>query len=78
MFDDAIVDEIEEFVTGARGATSEHSRMLATLLFTDVVASTDRVVAIGDRAWRAVLDRHDDVVRRQLDAFFGPGREVHR
>jgi class 3 adenylate cyclase len=68
---DAIIDEIEEFVTGARGTATEHSRMLATLLFTDVVASTDRVVAIGDRAWRAVLDRHDDVVRRQLARFSG-------
>jgi len=71
VFDDAIVDEIEEFVTGTRGATTEQSRMLATLLFTDVVGSTDHVVAIGDRAWRAVLDRHDDVVRRQLARFSG-------
>ncbi len=71
VLDDAIIDEIEEFVTGARGATTEHSRMLATLLFTDVVASTERVVALGDRAWRAVLDRHDDVVRRQLARFSG-------
>jgi class 3 adenylate cyclase len=71
MWDDAIVDEIEEFVTGARGTTAKPSRMLTTLLFTDVVASTDRLVAIGDRAWRAVLDRHDDVVRRQLDRFSG-------
>ena len=71
VLNDAIIDEIEEFVTGARGATTEHSRMLATLLFTDVVASTERVVALGDRAWRAVLDRHDDVVRRQLARFSG-------
>jgi class 3 adenylate cyclase len=71
VLDDVIIDEIEEFVTGARGATTEHSRMLATLLFTDVVASTERVVALGDRAWRAVLDRHDDVVRRQLARFSG-------
>jgi class 3 adenylate cyclase len=45
--------------------------MLATLLFTDVVGSTERVVAIGDRAWRAVLDRHDEAVRRQLARFSG-------
>jgi pimeloyl-ACP methyl ester carboxylesterase len=70
LFEDAILDEVEEFVTGARGAT-EPSRMLATLLFSDVVASTDQVVAIGDRAWRAVLDRHDDAVRRQLARFSG-------
>jgi class 3 adenylate cyclase len=71
VFDDALIDEIEEFVTGVRGATTVHTRMLATLLFTDVVASTDRVVAIGDRAWRAVLDRYDDAVRRQLVRFSG-------
>ena len=45
--------------------------MLATLLFADVVASTERVVAIGDRAWGVVLDRHDDAVRRQLARFSG-------
>jgi class 3 adenylate cyclase len=70
VFDDAVIDEIEEFVTGARGAT-DHSRMLATLLFTDVVGSTDRVAAIGDRAWSALLDRHDDAVRDQLARFSG-------
>ena len=64
------IDEIEEFVTGTRGAT-EHGRMLTTLLFTDLVASTDRVAAIGDRAWHTVLDRHDDAVRHQLARFSG-------
>jgi class 3 adenylate cyclase len=57
-------------VTGTRGAT-DHARMLTTLLFTDVVGSTDRVAALGDRAWRTVLDRHDDAVRRQLARFAG-------
>ena len=65
-----VADEIEEFVTGARGAV-DHTRVLTTLLFTDVVGSTDRVAAIGDRAWRTVLDRHDDVVRHQLARFTG-------
>jgi class 3 adenylate cyclase len=65
-----VVDEIEEFLTGTRGA-ADPTRMLTTLLFTDVVDSTDRVVAIGDRAWRTVLDRHDDAVRRQLGRFSG-------
>jgi class 3 adenylate cyclase len=65
-----VVDEIEEFLTGTR-ATADHTRMLTTLLFTDVVGSTDRVAAIGDRAWRALLDRHDDAVHHQLTRFSG-------
>jgi class 3 adenylate cyclase len=66
----AVADEIEEFLTGTRGA-GDPTRMLTTLLFTDVVGSTDRVAAIGDRAWRTVLDRHDEAVRRQLGRFSG-------
>jgi class 3 adenylate cyclase len=65
-----VTEEIEEFVTGTRG-DADHSRMLTTLLFTDVAGSTERVAAIGDRAWRSVLDRHDHVVRRQLERFSG-------
>ena len=65
-----MTDEVEEFVTGTR-ADTDHSRMLTTLVFTDVVASTDRVVAIGDRAWGSVLDRHDEAIRRQLERFSG-------
>jgi class 3 adenylate cyclase len=67
---EAAMAEVEEFVTGTRGPT-DHARMLTTLLFTDVVGSTDRVAALGDRAWRTVLDRHDDAVRRQLARFAG-------
>jgi class 3 adenylate cyclase len=66
----AVVDEIEEFLTGTRVA-ADHTRMLTTLLFTDVVGSTHRLAAIGDRAWRTVLDRHDEAVRRQLARFSG-------
>ena len=65
-----VVDEIEEFLTGTRVA-ADHTRMLTTLLFTAVVGSTDRVAAVGDQAWRTVLDRHDDAVRRQLARFSG-------
>src|SRR5262245_6658513 len=68
-----MTDEIEAFVTGTR-VDSDHARMLTTLVFTDVVGSTDRVVAIGDRAWRSVLDRHDDAIRRQLERFSGSQR----
>jgi class 3 adenylate cyclase len=64
------IAEIEEFVTGTP-AVADCSRMLTTMLFTDVVGSTDRVAAIGDRAWRTVLDRHDDAIRRQLERFSG-------
>jgi class 3 adenylate cyclase/pimeloyl-ACP methyl ester carboxylesterase len=65
-----VIDEIEEFLTGTRGA-ADTTRMLTTLLFTDVVGSTDQLAAIGDRAWRTVLDRHDEAVRRQLARFSG-------
>jgi class 3 adenylate cyclase len=65
-----VIDEVEEFLTGTR-VSADHARMLTTLLFTDVVGSTDRVAAIGDRAWRMVLDRHDDAVRHQLARFSG-------
>jgi len=64
------IEEIEEFITGAPAAPAD-TRMLTTLLFTDVVGSTDRVAAIGDRAWRGVLDRYDDAVRNQLKRFRG-------
>jgi pimeloyl-ACP methyl ester carboxylesterase len=69
-----MTDEIEEFVTGTR-ADTDHTRVLTTLVFTDVVASTNRLVAIGDRAWSTVLDRHDDAIRRQLERFSGLQRQ---
>jgi class 3 adenylate cyclase len=70
---DQIVDEIEEFLTGTRPAP--HSdRVLTTLLFTDLVGSTDRAVSLGDRRWRELLDEHHAVVRRELERF--RGREV--
>jgi class 3 adenylate cyclase len=70
---DAITDEIEEFVTGARGG-SVTDRVLATVLFTDIVQSTERLVAAGDREWRVLLDRHDALARAQIARF--RGREV--
>jgi class 3 adenylate cyclase len=70
---DADVDEIEEFLTGARQAT-QPDRVLATVLFTDIVGSTERAAQLGDRAWRGLLDAHDGAVRRQLERF--RGREV--
>ncbi len=70
---DAIVDEIEEFLTGVRRGP-EPDRVLATVLFTDVVGSTKRAQDLGDRRWRELLDHHHDVVRGRLDRFHG--REV--
>jgi class 3 adenylate cyclase len=70
---DAVVDEIEEFLTGARRG-GEPDRVLATMLFTDIVGSTARAAALGDRRWRELLDEHDVTVRRQLDRF--GGREI--
>jgi class 3 adenylate cyclase len=67
---DAIVGEIEEFVTGARAA-HESDSLLATVLFTDIVGSTERAAQIGDSAWRAVLQKHDELVRAQLIAHEG-------
>jgi class 3 adenylate cyclase len=64
------MDEIEEFVTGTRAA-ADRTRTLTTLLFTDVVGSTDRLAAIGDQSWRTVLDRLDRAVNRQLTRFSG-------
>lgn len=68
-----VLDEIEEFVTGVRGGFSTE-RALATILFTDIVSSTERLAALGDDRWRDLLDSHDMVVRHELDRF--GGREV--
>lgn len=70
---DAIVDEVEEFLTGMR-SHAEADRVLATVLFTDVVGSTERASQLGDRRWRDLLAEHQSVVRRRLEAH--RGREV--
>lgn len=58
---DAVIGEVQEFLTGTR-TVPELDRVLAMVLFTDVVASTDRVAEIGDHEWRKLLDRHDELV----------------
>ena len=63
---DAVVDEIEEFVTGVR-PQREPDRALATVLFTDIVGSTQRATELGDKRWTEVLSAHDAVVRRELE-----------
>ena len=67
---DDILDEIQEFLTGVREPVAP-DRMLATVLFTDVVGSTDRARELGDRRWRDLLERHNDIVRRDLERFRG-------
>jgi class 3 adenylate cyclase len=68
---DRIVDEVEEFLTGSRSSEAEIDRVLATVMFTDIVESTRRAAELGDRQWRALLDRHDETVRQQLGRFRG-------
>ena len=67
------LDDIEEFLTGKR-AVPEADRVLATVLFTDIVGSTERLAEVGDGRWRAKLDEHNRVVRSELDRW--RGREV--
>jgi pimeloyl-ACP methyl ester carboxylesterase len=71
---DVIVDEVAAFVTGERRAAPEPDRALLTILFTDLVGSTERVAELGDVRWRELLERHNGVVRAAL-ARHG-GREV--
>jgi class 3 adenylate cyclase len=71
--DDPEMDLIEEFLTGRRPQRSTE-RVLATVLFTDIVGSTEHAAQIGDRAWRDVLDQHHAIVRELLDRF--RGREI--
>jgi class 3 adenylate cyclase len=70
---DRIADEVEEFLTGSR-TVSEPDRVLATVMFTDIVGSTKQAVALGDRRWRTLLYEHNEAVRQQLARF--RGREV--
>jgi class 3 adenylate cyclase len=67
---DEIVSEIQEFLTGTREPLHP-DRVLATVLFTDVVGSTQRARELGDRRWRDLLERHHDVVRSELQRFRG-------
>jgi hypothetical protein len=69
----ALLDEIQEFLTGVRPGP-ESDRVLATVLFTDIVGSTELAARLGDRRWSEVLVDHRAIVRRELDRF--RGREV--
>lgn len=70
---DSVADEIEEFLTGTHSEI-EPDRVLATVLFTDLVGSTTRAEEMGDRRWRVLLDEHDQIIRREIDRF--RGREI--
>ncbi len=65
-----ILDAIEEFVTGER-PTVELDRVLATVMFTDIVSSTERAVERGDRRWREILDEHDRIVADRVQGYRG-------
>jgi pimeloyl-ACP methyl ester carboxylesterase len=70
---EALLGEVQEFLTGVRPAP-EPDRVLATVLFTDIVASTERAVKVGDRRWRDLLDSYYALARRDLGRF--RGREI--
>lgn len=65
-----ILNEVEVFMTGAR-PSAVLDRVLATVLFTDIVGSTERAAALGDRRWREALNGYDEVTKRELGRFRG-------
>jgi class 3 adenylate cyclase len=69
-----MLEEIEEFITGVRSGF-DAERVLLTIVFTDIVGSTERAAALGDGRWRDLLDNHDSIVRHELERF--GGREVN-
>jgi len=73
---DALLDSVERFLESVRGEEQDFDRVLATVLFTDIVGSTDTATTIGDRAWRELVATHDQRVRTLLGRF--RGREVDR
>jgi class 3 adenylate cyclase len=70
IFSVTAIEEIVEFLTGERPEV-EVDRILTTLLFTDIVSSTERAASIGDHEWRSLLDAHDRTVREHLRRFRG-------
>ena len=74
---DHVIDEVAEFLTGERPEV-EIERILTTVLFTDIVGSTNQAASLGDRRWRARLDAHDQAVRDQLRRFRRNGDQHDR
>jgi pimeloyl-ACP methyl ester carboxylesterase len=67
---DAVLEEVEEFLTGARPGP-ELDRILATVMFTDIIGSTEQAVELGDHKWRDLLEQHHSLVRGELNRFRG-------
>jgi class 3 adenylate cyclase len=67
---DAVIEEVQEFMTGVRDA-ADTDRVLATVLMTDIVGSTELAASLGDRKWTDLLDAHDKVIDHQLERFRG-------
>jgi len=67
---DQILDEVEEFLTGQRHAEVD-DRVLATVLFTDIVGSTERAAHLGDRRWRELVNRHDELMQHEVERHRG-------
>lgn len=68
-----LIAEVEEFVTGHR-ETAVPERVLSTVVFTDIVGSTDLAATLGDREWRTLLERHNHVIREELNRWRGRER----
>ena len=68
---DVTIGVVEEFLTGAPAQHQPGRRALRTLLFTDIVGSTDRAAAVGDERWHALLQRYDDIARETVERFDG-------
>jgi class 3 adenylate cyclase len=68
---DQVLDEVERFVKSLRAEEAEFDRVLATVLFTDIVGSTERAAGLGDSAWRDLVERHHGAVRTMLARYRG-------
>jgi len=76
---EALLGDIEEFITGHRETESaDLERILATVLFTDIVDSTRRAAEMGDQNWRRLLDSHDQLARQMVERHRGQPDQEHR
>ena len=66
-----LLDQIERFVAEVRHEEAELDRFLATVLFTDIVGSTEKAAKLGDRSWKALVERHHEIVRGLLARYRG-------
>jgi len=68
---DWVQDEVQAFFSCTRGTTHLDDRVLATVMFTDIVGSTQQAASLGDRRWRSLLDEHDALTRREIERYRG-------